>query len=589
MRDGDIDSVLGEQVREAVGARSGLISSTVAANLLAAVLLFITMHGRVAAAELYGWFAVQIGFQITRAVVARQYWRQPPDSSDCLRTWSRLLSGLAIMSGTLWGLAGMLFYLPNSGTHQALLAILLCGLAAGSIPANAMLLGGLLGSVTAILGLFIVRLIWEADESHWLMAAMLSVYWVFVLNWGRGLNRVLVDSLNRHYEKQELVEQLGQQKEAALNAQRAAEAANVAKSKFLAAASHDLRQPMHALTLLSGALLEEERPAELKALTRHIARSVDALEMLFNALLDISRLDAGVTKPVARDFALESLFERLRSDFSVMAENKFLRFHIRKTKVVVHSDAQLLEQILRNLLMNAVRYTEAGGIVVGCRKRGDGWRIDVVDTGVGIPLAEQDKVFDEFYQIGNPERDREKGLGLGLAIVRRLSGLMNLPITLRSQPGRGTVFSLRLPAGTGEEETVSRVPEIPGVSFDSLRVLIVDDEADVRTALALLLVGWGCDVMDVRSYGQAMTELESSDWRPQLAIVDLTLSGKENGIALLDWLRSHLDADLPGIIITGDIAAHRLLDVQSSGYTLLHKPASPAKLRALMQHTLAWS
>lgn len=561
------------------------MSSTVAANLLAAVMLTVAMHGQVAHGTLYGWLTFQVCFQMLRVASARYYWWCPPRASDSVRRWAGYLSALAILSGVVWGAAGILFYTPQSTVHQAVLAILLCGLAAGSIPANAMLQVGLLGSASAILGMFIARLIWEGGEVHWLMAVMLSVYLVFVLNWGRGLHHVLTESLKRGHENEDLIERLREQTERALDAQRAAESANMAKSKFLAAASHDLRQPMHALTLLAGALVEEERADELRALTRHIVRSVEALEMLFNALLDISKLDAGITQPNSRDFPVEQLFERLRSDFSQMAASKYLSFHMRPTRAVVHADMQLLEQILRNLLTNAVRYTESGGILVGCRRRGEGWRIDVVDTGIGIPPEEREKVFDEFYQIGNRARDRSQGLGLGLAIVRRLAGLMKLAIAVNSRPGHGTVFSVTLPAGTGEVEEVVEV-RTPGISFDMRRILVVDDEADVRMALALLLVGWGCDVLEAESYEQAVDEMQAGAWRPELAIVDLRLRGEETGIVLLDWLRAHVNNDLLGIIITGDIAAERLSDVKSSGYTLLHKPVAPAKLRALMQHLM---
>ena len=581
-QDGENDQVLADQVREAIGVGGKAVRSTVTANILASGLLVLIMRGQVAETMLFGWLGVQVVFQLLRVVIARRYLSTPPVTGAQQRRWARALSALSILSGGLWGSAGILFYLPDSAAHQALLAILLCGLAAGSIPANAMMLPGLLGSSTAIIGLFVARIAWEGGANNWLMAAMLSLYLAFVLNWGRGLHSVLIDSLRRRHENLALIGQLQQQTETALQALRIAEEANIAKSRFLAAASHDLRQPMHALSLLSGALLEEGRPNEMKALTRHIARSVEALEMLFNSLLDITKLDAGITQPKPLVFRLEDVFERLRNDFQQLAENKYLRLHIRPTTALGHTDAQLLEQILRNLLANAVRYTESGGIVVGCRKRGKTWRIDVVDTGIGIPASERERIYDEFYQIGNPERDRTKGLGLGLAIVRRLANLLDMPLTMRSRVGKGTVFSLTVPLGTGPIQAPTQT-RLSGLDFDSLRVLIVDDEADVRLALALLLVGWGCDVLEAESLAQTRAEMAAAKWQPELAIVDLRLRQEESGIDLLDWLRAHVDPTLRGMIITGDIATERLADIKSSGYALLHKPVAPAKLRALMQ------
>lgn len=574
------DRVRADQVQDAATG----VPATVAANLAATVLLVFVMSGQVSPWALYGWFSVQMAYQVLRLVVAKAYWRNRPTTGDGIRQWTNRFTLMAILSGCVWGATALLFYLPQSPMHLVLLAVLLCGMTAGSIPANAMLMNGLLGSSVAILGVFIVRLAWEHDGGYWLMAAMLAVYLGFVLHWGRSLHRVLVESLKRRHHNESLIEQLQRQTEAALAAQRLAEDASVAKSKFLAAASHDLRQPMHALVLFSGALIDEQRPAEAHALAHHIARSVDALEMLFNALLDISKLDAGVAKPMVTDFYLDGLFDRLEDDFAGLAANERLRLHIRATSAVVRTDAQMLEQILRNLLSNALRYTERGGIVLACRRRRNGWRIDVADTGIGIPEAEQERVFDEFYQIANPERDRKKGLGLGLAIVRRLSKLLDVPIALRSRVGHGSVFSLTVPAGTAVPQVRSEVGDL-GSYFDSLRVLVVDDEPDVRLGLALLLRGWGCDVIEAESHVQAVTAMEAARWQPEFAIVDFRLRDGKNGLAVLEWLSEHFGADLPGVVISGDIAADRLHEVQSSGYPLLHKPVSPAKLRSVLRNT----
>jgi signal transduction histidine kinase/ActR/RegA family two-component response regulator len=579
------DLILADQVRHVVGPENQVVSGTIVANVLISVLLVVIMRGSVSDAAVFGWFAVQFAFQTSRIAVARWYWRHQPEDSRSLRRWAGLMSLLATVSGAMWGAAGLLFFQPGAVSNQALLAIMLCGLASGSVPANGMLKGGLVGSVLAILVAFIARAAWENDGVHWLMAAMLSVYVGFVLQAGRSFHRVLLESLRRRHENEELIEQLREQTAAALTAQRTAEDANAAKSKFLAAASHDLRQPMHALALFSGALMSEQRPSELKELTSHIMRSVDALEMLFNALLDISKLDAGVTQPKESNFQVETIFTRLQNDFDRLAANKGLRLHIRGTRAVAFTDPQLLERILRNLVANALRYTDSGGIVVACRRRGTRWRIDVIDTGIGIPPSEHDRIFEEFYQIGNPERDRTKGLGLGLAIVRRLSLLLKLPISMHSRVGHGTVFSLLVPAGTARPQVRAETPDV-GTSFNALRVLVVDDEPDVRLALTMLLRGWGCDVIEAESHVQAVAAIQSMHWQPQFAIVDFRLREGETGITVLDWLREHFDSHLPGVIITGDIAADKLSEVRSSGYRVLHKPVSPAKLRALLRGSL---
>ncbi|HEX8989563.1 MAG TPA: hybrid sensor histidine kinase/response regulator [Rhodocyclaceae bacterium] len=575
------DRILLDQVRETVGAKNRLPSSTVAANLMAVGLLIAALYGQAPSTLLYGWSALLVAYQLLRVLITKAYWTTAPEHGTDLRRWARRLALLAVGSGCLWGITGLIFFAPASPMHQALLTVLLCAMAAGSIPANAMLLPGLVGSVVAILGMLIGRLVWIGDAEHLTMAAMLVVYLGFVLNWGRGLHRVLVGSLQRRHENADLVEKLRRQTDTALSAQRIAEEASLAKSKFLAAASHDLRQPMHALALFAGAMANEHRPGELRALSHHIGRSVEALEMLFNSLLDISKLDAGVMQPKIADVQLEELFRRLRNDLAPVALQKGLRLRVRPTRAILRTDGDLLEQILRNLVANAIRYTETGGVVVGCRRRGPDWRIDVADSGIGIAEEQHARIFDEFYQIGNPERDRTKGLGLGLAIVSRLARLLDVPLSLRSRVAHGTVFSLSVKPGIGAPRRRAE-PHTDVRAFGPLRVLVIDDEPEIRLALESLLGAWGCTVLSAESQQQAAETMAAQDWMPDVALVDFRLREGATGIEVLDWLRAHVAANLPGIIITGDIGADRLQEVRMSGYPLLHKPVSPAKLRAVL-------
>ena len=574
--------VLLDQVQESVGPKNQRLSSTVVANLLAAVLLLMSMQNHAGELKLYGWFALMVGFQLARARMSRAYWAEAATDGPTLERWLIKLNWLSVASGLVWGCTGWLFFAPESVAHQALLAVLLCALAAGSIPANAMLRWGMQGSAFAILALLMVRLGLENDRNHWLMVMMLTVYLVFVLKWGRDLNAVLTVSLHRRHQNLDLIEQLQQQTQAAQDAQRSAEQANLAKSKFLAAASHDLRQPMYALSLFSGVMAGETRPTRLQDLAKHIAVSVDALEMLFNALLDISKLDAGVTSVEEADFDLQNTFLRMANDFTPVAQDKGLTLTVAATAARVHTDPQLLEQVLRNLLSNAIRYTEAGQVSVSAVNRGDLWHVDVMDSGIGIAITEQDKVFDEFYQVSNPERDRSKGLGLGLAIVKRLTLLLNLPLTLHSQPGRGTRVSVSVPPAKLSASAAENTPIQGPDRFEDLRVLVVDDEPQVRAAMTLILTSWGCQVVGVESHAQVVAHLAATNWVPDVALVDYRLREGSTGIAVLDWLRQHVSTDLPCAIITGDTAAEQLRNITASGFRLVHKPVSPQQLKQLL-------
>ena len=281
------------------------------------------------------------------------------------------------------------------------------------------------------------------------------------------------------------------------HARAAAEAANRAKSQFLAAASHDLRQPMHSLGLFAATLSERVRDPEVRGIIDNINASVEALESLFNELLDISKLDAGVIQPNLSSFPIEPLFERMRIDYGPGAADKGIRLAIVRSGAVIYSDPLLVERMLRNLIVNAVHYTAKGGVVVGCRPRGDRYSIEVWDSGVGIAADKLDKIFDEFYQVGNPERDRRKGLGLGLAIVKRIEQLLGYQTQVLSRPDRGSVFRFTAPRGlivAPASDCITQAgAEVNGIHDKC--VVVVDDELTVREGMKALLSGWGCDVI----------------------------------------------------------------------------------------------
>jgi CheY-like chemotaxis protein/two-component sensor histidine kinase len=360
-------------------------------------------------------------------------------------------------------------------------------------------------------------------------------------------------------------------------------AANRAKTRFLAAASHDLRQPMHALALTVGELREIARSPELAALARRIDRSVAALEDLLDALLDVSKLDAGAIAAEQRAFPLQPVLERLADEVGPAAEEKGLRFRVVPTSLWTESDPTLLGRILLNLAVNAVRYTREGGVVVGCRRRGAHAEIVVADSGIGIAAADQVRIFEEFYQAGSPQRDRAQGLGLGLAIVDRAARLLGHAITVKSRVGRGSVFGVRVPVVPPRPgEPASAAPET-GTQLAGLRVLVIDDEPDVRAALDGLLRRWGCSIETAASGAEALAAGRVS---PDLVLCDLRLGEGGNGFDVLDRLRARWGTGLRGIIVTADASAERIADAHARGYPLLHKPVRPAKLRALIEELL---
>ena len=392
-----------------------------------------------------------------------------------------------------------------------------------------------------------------------------------------GLNRELESRVER--KSAELVTALNQMR----TARDGAESANQAKSSFLAAASHDLRQPIHALGLYLAALRQRPLDAQGNDIALRMDGSLAALDTMFNALLDISRMDAGAVLPQPRAFDLEAMLRRLADEFSAQAAQAGVRLGVRiaagEPACNALTDPLLLERVLRNLIGNAVKYTRQGGVLVTCRPRGiSTWRVEVWDTGPGIPDTERERVFDEFYQVGNPERDRRSGLGLGLSIVRRTARLLKLPLALHSQPGRGSRFVLDVPA-TSEAVADVRLPG-PSGSLQGLAVAMIEDDPEVRDSMRTLLESWGCEVTDGSDAAELLQRLQAKAGAPRAVIADLRLRGARDGLGEVAWLRQRIGPELQALLVSGDSAPERVRLMQDSGLPWLSKPVPAARLRS---------
>jgi len=354
------------------------------------------------------------------------------------------------------------------------------------------------------------------------------------------------------------------------------------KSRFLAAASHDLRQPLHALGLFVAQLRDHMQSAEGGRLIDRIDAAVTGMNELFNALLDISKLDAGVLAFSTADFAVSELFELIESTFAIAAREKGLSFRIAPGSAWVRSDPILLRRIVSNLVSNAVRYTASGGVLVGCRRRGSTLRIEVWDTGPGIPEEYRRKIFGEFYRL--PDGGSHGGLGLGLAIVERLCNLLGHRIELRSSVGRGSRFSVTVSTALAQEKSTPQSTEPVTIDL-SLRkqVVVIDDDRMVLDGMGSLLRSWGCRVVTAETPDAALAELGAAA-RPDLIISDFHLANG-TGIAAIAQLRSVFGA-VPAFLMTGDMAPERLREARESGHHLLYKPVRPMALRAMIGQLL---
>jgi len=379
-------------------------------------------------------------------------------------------------------------------------------------------------------------------------------------------------------------------------AKASAEAANLAKSRFLAAASHDLRQPLQTLALLSGLLAKAVDGHKAIGLVKRQEEALDSMSGMLDTLLDLNQIEAGIVTAELKDCRIAGLLDRLCHEFTYHARAKGLGLRAVPCSAMIHTDPRLLEQMLRNLVANALKYTDSGRVLLGCRRHGSTLRIEVWDTGIGIADAELQAVFDEYHQIGNEARERNRGLGLGLSIVQRMGGLLGHRVTVRSRPGKGSVFIIEVPRVVEAmlpAYTQVRAPAIEhsdrpasSLSRPTRHVLVIEDDPDLRDLLRQMLLVEGYRVEDASSGHAAVDKLAAGSFRPDLVVADYNLPGGMTGLQAAAQLRESLP-DLPVIILTGDISTATLQEVRHAGAVQLNKPVRPQELIGTIEDLLS--
>ena len=364
-----------------------------------------------------------------------------------------------------------------------------------------------------------------------------------------------------------------------------AEAANISKTRFLAAASHDLLQPLNAAKLFVSALNAGRLPDAETVIARRVESAFNSVETLLNALLDISKLDAGGGEVAVADFPISRILDPVAEEFRLLAQSRGLRLRVVPSRAVVRSDPHYLRRIVQNLMGNALKYTVSGGVVVGCRPRGATVRIEVWDSGVGIPAAERRRIFDEFHRIDRDNPRVERGMGLGLAIVDRACRLLGHPVDIRSAEGAGSMFAVTVPLGSAAEaEAAAETPTAPDLDIGGagMIALLVEDDPVVRAATASLLERWGVDALEADSAEEALELVADLGMAPDVVLVDYHLGNGRTGLQAVERLRSEFGRALPAILITADRSRAVALEASRAGAQLLTKPVAPARLRSLL-------
>jgi signal transduction histidine kinase len=583
----DMDAALARRVeRQRVEMVYGNTLAVSGSALLMAALVAVIAWPHSNSLSIASWCSAVVLVQVYVQWLAFRY-RHATDRETASRAWGSRLAMTAGLAGVVWGAAVFVLVGSDQPLTLALISACLAGRATITSITNAHFPPALYSFSAPIFGMLALRYMMLGGYGN----AALGVMWIAVLGYlllfVDRQARAVVSQIRLRYENEQLVSQLQQQNTLAEYARASAEEASRAKSLFFAAANHDLRQPLHSLGLFAAALRNSPVDEHGRRLIDQILQCTESLEQLFDNLLDISRLDAGQVEVKREVVAVDAVFDRLRATFAVPAQDKGLRLSVRRSNVMLMTDPTLLFRVLSNLVSNALRYTERGGIVVACRKRRGFACIEVWDTGIGIPIEQHERIFEEFYQLNNPSRDRSRGLGLGLATVRRIARLLEHKLRLRSAAGRGSRFTIEVPiADPARIHTASATVEqkVPNLIRGKL-IVVVDDEESVRLGMQSLLESWGCKCVTAADTAAALQGMNGK--APDFIIADLRLAGADSGIDVICELRRQLGESIPAVLISGDTATEQLRKVSSAGLTMMHKPLKAVRLRALLNHEFA--
>lgn len=547
------------------------------AGILAAVFAASALQNRGAPRGVWLWAGAYVLLALCRLFFLARMGRQGPGAQPrqaltFRRTWLSLLT----VSAAVWGAGPPLFLSLGVATGGLLSGIWLAaaGLSAPLVAAARPAI--YLWMLPSVVPMLFALAAYGSGEAL-VLAVLGSTFLLVLLRLVLEQNDSLIAGLTARFQNEDLVQQLRAQVDLAARA-------NQEKTRFLASAVHDLRQPLHALGLFCAALDQRLHNIPERPLIKNMMASIEALETSFGAMLDISRLDAGVVQVAPQTFPVRDLFRRLYQQFGGDAETRDISLRFRAVRRLVLSDPQLLERVLANLVQNALRYTRRGGVLVAARRHRSGVALEVWDTGVGIPREQLELIFEEFYQIDNPERDRSRGLGMGLAIVRRLCNLLGHPLEVRSQLGRGTLFRVVVPSGDPRDPTqpALEAETLPPRVDVRVTVLLIDDERAIREATRELLRPLLVDVLVAATIDEAVEQARQATAPIDMILSDWRLRGAETGIEAVRAVRKICGASTPAVLVTGDTSVDVLTLAHQNGLVILHKPLQPRELLRLI-------
>ncbi len=547
-------------------------------NLIGCIPLVGLLWGDESQVKVLSWFFGLYILTIARWIYQRSFDKEKA-SVEQIFIRDKIYVFSVLFAGILWGSVAFLFFRPEVlETFTAILLTLIVVISASMIALSSRPLTHAAFAIPASAPIIIIMFLQDNPLYIWSGFGML-IYMVISFNFSFKMHQVLNNSLELKYQNIDLVTDLQKQT-------YVANKANIDKSRFLAAASHDLRQPLHAVNLFVETLEQKITTKEQKSDLTHIQHGLDSLDELFNALLDITQLDSNVLSINKTNFSLEHQMSKWIDQYSIQAEKKQLKLEVKDCNHFIYTDPVLLEQVIRNLLSNAIRYTQKGQVDIYCTPSKDNnIELHIRDTGIGIPEKNKDDIFNEFYQLNNPERDRNKGLGLGLAIVKRISQRLNFQLNYTSTQDKGTEFIVVLSKGQQTKQVPhKKVTEAQINIVNHLKVMIVDNEIQILQAMENILLSWASIPTSADSTEVAL-QLIRDGYQPDIIITDYRMPGNINGSELIKLVQQQV-GNIPGIILTGDTGEDVIAEIKTAKQVRLTKPLKPAQLRIAISHLM---
>lgn len=571
-------SIIVEQIRMLVKQAPSLIWLT----LLTAVIIFLVLLGRITILVPALWFAAIVFFNGVR------FWhyysaRDDKVTVDNVSIHSTIFICIAFIGGSFWGSLALLLPILSDPFMLVLTASLLCGIIAGTVAFLSIYKLAYFAYAIPCAMPLVVRCFLSGDEIFEAIGFLLFLFLLVSLHNSHKFQKKVLRGIKLVKENKNLIKRLKQEKINADEARNIADNNNEAKSRFLATASHDLRQPLHAMGFFIEALQHEKNPVKLKTLIKKVAQTSDALRNLLGSLLDISKIEAGKMEPIRSHFNLNEVLMEIIQEFTVLAQNKGLDLSYNPCVRTVYSDKEMLSRIIRNLVSNAVHNTDLGYVNISCDVENGYVIIQISDSGIGIPHSHKKDIFREFFQISEGRREPTHGLGLGLSIVDGLCRLLDHEIGLKSEIDIGSVFTVKVPQGN-LNHVILEAPEQKILPGDVIaKTIILNNEEASRESISGIMRHWGHVVADFNTCAEVIEFLESEDFIPDLVISDIKLQDV-SGVDAIDAIQSQIAKKIPGIIMTGEGSGATIDEVRANGFSVLQKPVQPAKLRSMVSY-----